>query len=213
MRTDRGFRLGVLASLIVSGLACSGCSTMNNTEKGAAIGAAGGGAVGLGVGALTNSPRLGAAVGALGGGALGAAFGSNKDDKEQKQRDVQQAQAVAVAQAQADQQRMGIFDVIHMSKANQSEQVIINQIANTGSTFNLTPSDLDQLKLEGVSDRVIGAMQNARVARPVAPARVVVVEPQPTTIIYQQGVPVYGPPPIYAAPRPVVYGGYYYRHH
>jgi len=119
---------------------------------------------------------------------------------------VQQAQAVAVAQAQADQQRMGIFDVIHMSKANQSEQVIINQIANTGSTFNLTPSDLDQLKLEGVSDRVIGAMQNARVARPVAPARVVVVEPQPTTIIYQQS------PPIYVAPRPVVFGYHHHRH-
>jgi hypothetical protein len=75
----------------------------------------------------------------------------------------------------------------------------------------LSPADLDFLKNNGVSGRVIAEMQNARPQSPLA-TRVVVRDPQPVTaVIYQE--PAY-PPPVfvvphrhYCAPRPVIYAG------
>jgi len=80
--------------------------------------------------------------------------------------------------------------------------VIINQIRQTGSTFQLSQNDLDFLKASNVPDSVIVAMQNARPVA-VVPRRVVVQEP--TTIIYER------PSPVWVAPGPVFVGGGYYR--
>src|SRR5262245_24007132 len=136
MRTDRMLRAGVLATLLAGSLGSAGCETMNNTEKGAAVGGVGGAAVGTAIGAATGRPLLGAAVGGLAGTAGGALVGNGVDRDEQRQRDVAQAQALA--QAQAQQQRLGVFDVIRLSQQGLDEQLIINQIRTTGSTFQLT---------------------------------------------------------------------------
>jgi uncharacterized protein YcfJ len=207
MRRDRVLRVGVLGALVAAGLGSAGCESMNNTEKGAAIGGGTGAVLGTAIGAATGRPLLGAGVGALAGTAGGALIGNDVDKSEQRQRDVQQAQALAAAQAQ--QQRLGIFDVIHMSQNGQDDQVIINQIRLTGSTFQLTPSDLDNLKAAGVSPAVITTMQTARPVA-VVPARVV-APPSGTTVIYEQ--PIYPAPAVIVAPRPYYYGGggYYYR--
>ncbi len=76
-----------------------------------------------------------------------------------------------LADAQAQQQRMGIADVIALSQAKQNDQIIINQIRSTRSTFTLTVSDLDMLKNNGVSDAVIAEMQASRSV--AGPTRVV----------------------------------------
>lgn len=201
MRAKRALRAGVLAAA-VGGLGSTGCSTMNNTEKGAVAGGAIGTGVGLLAGAATGNPRTGAAVGGLLGGGIGAVAGNEQDRKDERAREVVQAQAVASA---STQQRMGLTDVIHMAQQGHDDQVIINQIRATGSTFQLTASDLDFLKNNSVSARVIAEMQTAR----SAPA--VVVRPGPT-VVYER--PYYyapPPPPIIIGPRPVVYGGYYRR--
>jgi hypothetical protein len=100
---------------------------------------------------------------------------------------------------------MGVADVIRMTKEDYKPQIIINQIRTTQSTFDLTLSDLDMLKTNGVSDSVIAEMQASRPTR--APARVVVRD-QPGTVIYDSPPPVIVRP--YYAPRPVyVVGGYY----
>ncbi len=184
---------------------------MNNTEKGAGIGAALGTAVGLGIGAATGNPRTGAVIGGLAGAGTGALVGNSADKDEQRQREI--VQANAVAQAQAQQRRMGMFDVIDMAQKGHDDQVIINQIRATGSSFQLATSDLDALKANGVSTRVIAEMQ---AARPVSPtATKVVYQEAPTTVIYEQ--PVYPAPvmvvPVRHPPRPVyVSGGFgYYR--
>jgi uncharacterized protein YcfJ len=209
MRTKGFLRAGVLSTLLSSGLVSTGCSPMNHTETGATVGGLGGAGFGAAVGAATGRPVAGAVIGGLAGATGGALIGNTVDRDEQHARDVQQAQAVAAAQAQAQAQRaMGIADVIQMTRAGQSEQIIINQIHNTGSTFQLTQSDLNMLKDNGVSDAVISAMQAARPGT-------VVVRPQPapgTTVIYDaSGVPVYAPgPAIVVAPRPYYYGGPYY---
>ena len=148
-------------------------------------------------------------VGGLAGAGIGGLAGSEKDDKERRDREVINANAVASAQAQAQQQRMGISDVMHMAQQGHDDTVIINQIRTTGSTVQLAPSDLDMLKNNGVSARVIAEMQNAR---PAAPSRVVIRDPQPTAVIYQEPAPVvFVPRPHYYAPGPVFVGGYYRR--
>lgn len=201
----------LLAGLVIAG-GSAGCATMNNTERGAATGAALGGGAGLVTGALLGAPKTGLAAGALLGGGAGALAGNHQDRKDEREREVIQAQATATAEAQAQQRRMGIADVIDMTQKGHDEQVIIEQIKSTGSTFQLAGSDLDMLKANGVSPRVIGEMQRAR----PAPVTRVIRDPQPTTVIYEQ--PVYGPPPVYVVPRhrhycpppgPVFVGGYY----
>jgi hypothetical protein len=170
--------------------ACGGCSSMNNTEKGVGIGGALGAGTGLAIGAATGNPKTGAAVGGLLGAGIGGLAGSEKDRQVQERRDLQQANAVATAQAQAQQQRMGLTDVVHMCQQGHDEQVVINQIRSTGSTFQLSAADLDFLKTNSVPTRVIVEMQNAK-GTPVVvqPSRPVVIREQPT-VIYRDPPPV-----------------------
>ena len=196
--------LAILAALTAG----SGCASMNNTEKGALGGGVFGTAAGTVIGAATGRPLLGAAVGGAVGTAGGALIGNSVDKDERYQRDVTQAAAVAAAQAQ--QARLGISDVMGLAQAGHDDTVIINQIRSSGSTFDLTASDLDMLKRAGVSQRVIAEMQ---VSRPTPP-RVIVREPRPviydTSPVYVQPAP---PPVVIVGPPPRRYygGGYYYR--
>ena len=59
MGTVRSLRIGILGSLIAAGMSAAGCSSMNNTEKGAGIGGALGAGLGLAAGAATGNPRTG----------------------------------------------------------------------------------------------------------------------------------------------------------
>ena len=197
-------RYGVLLGLVALAAGAGGCSTMDNTTKGAGIGGALGTGAGLAVGAATGNPKTGAVVGGLLGAGVGAAVGNDKDNQIQDRRDLQQATAVANAQVQ---QRMGMTDVIHMVQQGHDEQVIINQIRNSGSTFQLSANDLDFLKSNNVPPRVIAEMQNAK-ANPVLvrPSRPVVIHDQPT-VIYRDPAPVV----FVGSPRPYYYGGYYRR--
>ena len=63
-------RTNLLTILVLSGsIIFSGCASMSNTGKGAAIGAGGGAALGAGIGALIGKGK-GAAIGAAVGGAV-----------------------------------------------------------------------------------------------------------------------------------------------
>jgi outer membrane lipoprotein SlyB len=202
-------RMVLLAGIAAGGLGSVGCSTMNNTETGALVGGGTGAVAGAAIAGLTgNNPLAGAGIGAAAGGLGGALVGNSADKRDARDREVRHAAEVAHAHAQS--QRLGVFDVIHLAQNGHDDTVIINQIRTTGSTYQLTPSDLDALKQNGVSPRVIAEMQNARA---VVPASRVVREPA-TTVIYE---PVYAyPPPVFVRPmyvpppRPsvVFVGGY-----
>jgi outer membrane lipoprotein SlyB len=204
MRT-RHLRLGLLALTAAVATGNVGCSTMNNTERGAIGGGVVGTALGTAVGAATGRPLAGAAFGAAAGTATGALLGNGADKEEKRDREI--AQAVAVADAQAQAQRMGIADVIGLAQAGHSDTVIINQIRSTRSTFSLVPSDLDMLKNAGVSQRVIAEMQASRPAAP-SPARVVVREAAPVVYEAPPAV-VVRPAPVYVVGPPRPYGPYY----
>lgn len=186
---------GLLA--IVTSCLTSGCTTMNNTERGALGGGIIGTAAGTAIGAATGKPLLGATIGGLAGTAGGALLGNEADKDEAQQREI--AQAAALAEAQQQRERLGIADVIALAQAGHNDQVIINQIRSTRSTFQLTVSDLTMLKNSGVSDRVIAEMQASRA---IAPSPVIVREPRSTTVIYEAV-----PPPVVVRPAPVMLVG------
>jgi outer membrane protein OmpA-like peptidoglycan-associated protein len=69
------------AGALVLALALPACSSLNKTQKGAIIGAAGGGAVGAVVGGKLGSTAKGAIIGAAVGGAAGAVIGHRMDQQ------------------------------------------------------------------------------------------------------------------------------------
>jgi len=57
-------------------------------------------------------------------------------------------------------ERLGISDVIVLSKAGVSDEVIIDKIRRTGSVFDLSVEEVEALRKEGVSARVVNYMLN-----------------------------------------------------
>lgn len=85
------FRISVL-SVLTAGMLFTGCSSMNNTGKGALVGGGGGGVLGAAIGGIIGGGK-GAAIGAAIGGTVGAGAGAligRRMDKqaEQLQKDL-----------------------------------------------------------------------------------------------------------------------------
>ncbi len=91
MKTVKVSMIGALCALML----LTGCSTMNNTQKGAAYGGGGGAALGAAIGAIAGRGK-GAAIGAAVGGAVGAGAGAligRRMDKQQAELEAQMANA------------------------------------------------------------------------------------------------------------------------
>lgn len=73
-----------LVLVLSAALFLSSCASLNKTQKGGAIGAVGGGAMGAIIGKVAGNTGLGAIIGAAVGGATGAVIG-NKMDKQAKE--------------------------------------------------------------------------------------------------------------------------------
>jgi hypothetical protein len=56
----------------------------------------------------------------------------------------------------------GAEDVLKLSRAQVSEDVILTYIQNTGTIYQLQPKDIVYLKEQGVSDRIINTMMDQR---------------------------------------------------
>lgn len=84
MRTIKHFAIVLTAIAMLS----SGCKTMNRTQKGGAIGAAGGGAVGAVIGKTLGNTAMGAIIGATVGGVSGAVIGRRMDKQAEEMRKV-----------------------------------------------------------------------------------------------------------------------------
>jgi len=80
MQSKNSFVIG----LMVVTLLLSGCATMNKTQKGAVIGAAGGGAVGAIIGKVSGNTALGTVLGAAVGGTAGTIIGRKMDKQAQE---------------------------------------------------------------------------------------------------------------------------------
>ncbi len=179
----------------------TGCAS--HADRGAAIGGLGGAGLGALVGQASGhgaeGALIGAAVGALGGAAVGDSV-----DREQAQRN-------AEIQARLGRQLSGAVsstDVIQMTQAGLSEELIATHISTNGVQQRLQAADLISLKNYGVSDRVINVMQTAPMAGAAQPTAVVAqpyaVYPAPPPVIVQE---YYGPPVWYG------HRHHHHRHH
>jgi hypothetical protein len=56
----------------------------------------------------------------------------------------------------------GVEDILKLSRAQISDDIIINYIRNSGTVYNLAPKDIVYLRDQGVSDAVVNAMLNQR---------------------------------------------------
>jgi hypothetical protein len=149
--------------IAVVGLLTVGCqNTKTRAVEGGVIGGILGAGAGYGIGTATGhhgaeGAAIGAAVGALGGALIGGQM--NKPNKD--------GQGIQGAQA-ANPNQMSLQQIVDMAKQGVNESVIIDKINLTGSKFNLTQADVDYLKQQGVTQKVIDAMQPA--AASAAPA-------------------------------------------
>jgi outer membrane protein OmpA-like peptidoglycan-associated protein len=71
-------------AIVAMAAVLGGCSSLSQTQRGAAIGAGAGGAVGAAVGAATGSTARGAIIGAAVGGVAGAVIGSQMDKQREE---------------------------------------------------------------------------------------------------------------------------------
>jgi len=183
----------------------SGCESMSNTAKGGLVG----GGLGAGLGAIAGSASGhaggGAAIGAAAGTVLGAIVGNDADQQDKKRAE----ERIAVAEARqvqplqpVVQAPLGITDVMQMTREGIHEDIIINQIRSTNSTFQLSNEDVRALSQNGVSPRVVIEMQNRRpVTRVMHQQQVIYQQAPPPTVIYTR-------PYCYAPPPPPVIGVY-----
>jgi hypothetical protein len=190
-------------SMAFVGLVAVGCQNASHTERGAGLGGLLGAGMGAAIGSASGDAGKGALIGAAAGGLLGGAAG-NAEDKAERADLVAQRDAAAAAAARPP---LGITDVAGMAQQGMSDQIIINQIRTTGSSYSLSPNDIAYLKQNNVSDGVIIAMQQA------TPRRVVVGAPPPPAVIVEQPVLVPVHRPVYVAPPPAVGFGISYHHH
>ncbi len=76
----------IVVWVMVVALMLAGCSSMNRTQKGAAIGTAGGAAAGAVIGRASGNTALGAILGATVGGVTGAVIGHQMDKQAEELR-------------------------------------------------------------------------------------------------------------------------------
>lgn len=96
MRKIKLFTISALTAVMM----LTGCSSMNNTGKGALIGGGGGAALGAGLGAIIGGGK-GAAIGSAIGAGVGAGAGAligRKMDKQQQELERQLAESATVEQ-------------------------------------------------------------------------------------------------------------------
>jgi len=163
--------------------------TASGTVMGGALGAVTGAIVGgrkdRGEGAL-----IGAGIGAVTGNLLG-----RSKDRADEQRAAVGAATVGRLNQQASALAVTNYDLLEMTRAGVSDDVVISTMRSRGVQIDLSPQSLISLKQSGVSDRVVLAAQEMSRGGPyvAGPAPVSVVEAVPTRVIVTPAYPYYGP--------------------
>ena len=136
--------LGVLSCTI----GCQGTKSraIEGSVIGGVLGAAGGGIIGHQSGHAGEGAAIGAAAGAITGAIVGS------------QIEKPQEQPTAVSNV-ANASQMTVKEIVDLNKQGLGETAIIDKIRQTNSTFTLTTEDISYLQQQGVSQKVINAMQ------------------------------------------------------
>jgi uncharacterized membrane protein len=200
--------VGVTLTTTVSG----GCQTPNYQRNGTILGGLGG----AGLGAAIGNKSQNALPGALIGGAIGAIAGNAIGEGVDQDRAVAQQQAYAQGAATtAARGAVTPQDVIAMSQAGISPEVIATHVRTNGVTQQLQVNDLIYLRNQGVSDSVLQAMQTAPTAQARYAATYTAAIPPPPParpVVVEHVYPAYCPPPYYWG-GPHHHGHYHHGYH
>lgn len=180
--------------LFAASIVCSlsiGCKSPYYADQGALAGGVGGAGLGALIGSASGHTGAGAVIGAAAGALTGGAVGGALDDIDAKNH------AQIAAATRHPPTAVSVNDVVAMSRSGIDEQLIVNQLSANGLQRPLQSNDVIYLQQNGVNPRVIGVMQQTRVAAPAAPP-VIVADPY------------YGPG--YWGPGPGYYHPYYGPH-
>lgn len=162
-------------SLLVAALTGTfGCQSPYYAERGAGAGALTGALAGAAIGENNDRPITGAVIGSAVGAVTGAAIGDSMDRRREFDARARSAQ----------QSALSIQDIIEMSSAGLSDDVIVRQIRRDGVRRSPDKHDLVALTQAGVGDRVIEELQ--------ATGRPVVYVPRPRPVVEHCYI---GPPP------------------
>jgi len=134
-----------LSTIVFLTAACT-TNTGTGVLAGGALGAGIGGFAGGGSGAL-----IGGAAGALAGGLIGASL-------DEQDRKVMERSSPRTVDRMDRNEPLTINDVIKLSQAAVSDDTIIKYMTDTGSTYNLSQTQIRRLQDAGVSQRVINYM-------------------------------------------------------
>ena len=180
--------------VIVLVSACSGCTY--NANRLAGMGAATGAIAGAAIGKDPKAALIGGAIGAASGAAVGGAL------------DEQEARNEALIAQQMGQRLEGAVthqQVVQMTQAGLSEQVIMTHISTYGVARPPNANDLIMLRQAGVGDGVLQALQTAGGPQPI----VAVAPPQPVIVEERVIAPVVHVP-VGCRPRRVVRPGFHW---
>lgn len=199
-------RAAVVLTAVGLAAAATGCETArSNTARGAGVGGLLGAGIGTAIGAATGDAGTGALAGGLIGAGVGGIAGADADERDRERADTIRLAEAQAAAAQPVRGPLTIDEVIQMSKPNPatnnrvSDDLIVDYIRSTGSTFQLSPNDISYLTANGVSDPVVRAMVNAR---GTGSGRVAIQSRPRTVIVREDPVVVYERP--YWGSRPII---------
>ena len=114
-----------------------------------------------------------------------------------------------------------VEDVLKLTRAQISDDTVINFIQNSGTVYSLSPADIVYLSNEGVSDRVVNAMLDQRkktaesqsqataTARPSAAAPAPGPDSVPAPVYVQPAPSQPAPSTLYVIPYPAASAAYY----
>jgi len=140
---------GIFILLISFALLNGGCqSTKTRAVEGAVVGAVVGATAGSIIGHQSGETGEGAGIGAAVGAISGAIIGSQIKKPTPTQQGSQYS----------NPNQLTVAQIIEMTHQGVDENVIIDKIYLTNSRFTLTSADIEYLRSQGVSPRVIEVM-------------------------------------------------------
>ncbi len=161
------------SSIILSGCIFTGCASMSNTGKGAAIGAGGGAALGAGIGALAGKGKgaaIGAAVGASIGSGTGALIGRLMDKQKKELEAIEGAKVETVQDANNLQAIKVTFDNGILFATNKSELSPASREALIKFANSLKNSPDTDVTIYGHTDNTGSRAVNERISKERADA-------------------------------------------
>lgn len=174
MKTGKLLMMLVLGgSIVFSGSVFSGCASMSNTGKGAAIGAGGGAALGAGIGALAGKGKgaaIGAAIGAAVGSGTGALIGRRMDKQKKELENIEGAKVETVTDANNLQAIKVTFDNGILFATNSSELTPASRSALLKFVHSLKNSPDTDITIYGHTDNTGSRAVNERISKERAEA-------------------------------------------